>query len=118
MPVYQIYETSASLSPYYVNHAHNDFAELAMTGGLGGLLIMVAGLVWLLWASYRLVHHWRAQHTLDIRMAAPLLSLWLIVLGSIVDYPIRTPIISAVATILVIWTTRGIARLRAPAEKA
>lgn len=42
--VYQVREPAALLLPVYVNHAHNDWLELVITGGLPALVLVALGL--------------------------------------------------------------------------
>src|SRR3546814_9365868 len=44
--VYKIYEPDALLRPSYLNHAHNDWAELLITGGVPFALIILAAPLW------------------------------------------------------------------------
>jgi len=96
-PIFRLHEPFALLKPTYFNHAHNDFLEVVLTAGLPGLLLLVAGIVW--WAC-RSVAAWRDEAVMPRLGSATLL---LILLASIVDYPARTPLVMAIATIAAIW---------------
>ena len=55
-PLYRVYEPHEYLSPSYLNHAHNELMELAIQGGLPGLVILAVFLVWLAgkgWTAFR-----------------------------------------------------------------
>jgi len=87
--VYRTYEPTDLLLARYVNHAHNDWAQLVIEGGLPGVLLFLTGLGWLcrtLWI------------TLSRSNAPPgELIFWVACLAilsaaSFVDYPLRTPI--------------------------
>lgn len=105
--IYGLYEPSRLLGVAYLNHAHNDFLELLLTGGLPAALLMVAGAASLL----RSVTAARARspngndRTDDPRWARAGLSIVILLsLASIVDYPLRTPclaVLLAVAASLV-----------------
>lgn len=108
-PIFRIHEPFSLLKPTYFNHAHNDFLEIVLTAGAPGLLLLVAAIGWWVWRS---VGAWRNNAVLPKLGSATLL---LILLASIVDYPARTPIIMALATIAAIWleaTGAGEAPLR------
>lgn len=96
-PIFRLHEPFALLKPTYFNHAHDDFLEIVLTAGLPGLLLLVAAIAWWLWRS---VPAWRGDAVLPKLGSAMLL---LILLASVVDYPARTPIVMAMATIAAIW---------------
>jgi O-antigen ligase len=96
-PIFRMHEPFALLKPTYFNHAHNDLLEIVLTAGLPGLLLVVAAIAWWAWRS---VAAWRGEAVLPKLGSATLL---LILLASIVDYPARTPLIMAMATIAAVW---------------
>ena len=96
-PIFRMHEPFALLKPTYFNHAHDDFLEIVLTAGLPGLLLLVAAIGWWAWRS---VAAWRSDAVLPKLGSATLL---LILLASVVDYPARTPIIMAMATIAATW---------------
>lgn len=88
---YYIHETPESLSPFYVNQAHNDWLQLVIEGGVIAAALLAAILIWLARAMLIL-----ARGSRDDRLAA---GFWLGVLAvlafaSMVDYPLRTPILA------------------------
>ncbi len=96
-PIFRIHEPFALLKPTYFNHAHDDFLEVFLTAGLPGMLLLIAAIGWWVWRS---VAAWQGDTMLPKLGSATLL---LILLASVVDYPARTPIIMAMATIAAIW---------------
>jgi O-antigen ligase len=94
--VYQIYEPTALLLPRYVNHAHNDWAQLLIEGGLPAVILLAVFLVWIaknLWTLFR-------------NQGGPAggIVFWgscvaIIAAASVVDYPVRTPVFQA----MIIW---------------
>lgn len=94
-PVFRIYETDAMLQRTFYNHAHNDLLELAMTGGLAALAILIVFIVWL-------VRGWLFAADADHPIAAKGAAIGiLIILGSsLVDYPLRTPLMAIIIAIL------------------
>lgn len=100
-PMFRLNEPFSLLKPTYFNHAHNDFLEVVLDGGLPGGLLLACGLSWWIWASARA---WQAGahmgHAIPKLGSAILL---LIVVASAFDYPSRTPVIMAVAVVAGIW---------------
>lgn len=80
--VYPFYETKDMVHVEYVNHAHNDFLEVFLEGGIGAGVILVVYAVALVARGFRV-----ARYPLQ-RLA--LLSIVVILLHSLVDYPLRT----------------------------
>jgi O-antigen ligase len=101
-PLYRVYEPLASLSPQYLNHAHDDLAELILTGGLPALLLLGCLLAWVAKRAalqIRLRHGGRsaAFARLGLFMVVALL------LASVVDYPLRTPLLAAMFALGCAW---------------
>ena len=90
--VYRIYEPSDLLLPRYVNHAHNDWAQLAIEGGLPAILLLAALLVWIVKSMAGLS---RAGHTKGERLIFWTACLVIIAGAELVDYPLRTPVFQA-----------------------
>ena len=51
VPVYEMHAPRTMLRSYYVNHAHNDWLELWLTGGLRRWRLLSLFLTWFLWSS-------------------------------------------------------------------
>jgi hypothetical protein len=62
-----------------------------------GSILLVAGLIWWGWAS---VQAWRHGDRFAKLGSAILL---LVIAASLVDYPIRTPLVLGIATIAAVW---------------
>ncbi|MBB6424393.1 O-antigen ligase [Sphingopyxis sp. JAI128] len=100
--VYRIFEPDALLQPAYFNHAHNDWAEMLITGGLPMVLIAAAAIIWLARAATAgglrtLIKGHRGDYRLAI-----LAAVGLIAAASLVDYPLRLPSIQAMLVILLV----------------
>lgn len=101
--VYQANEPDRLLSPVFLNHAHNDWLELLITGGVPAVLLLIFALGLTLHAALRsLLGRNRdpgaAQHSQ--------LGLIIIVLVGIVsfsDYPLRTPLLQVFFVVAVVW---------------
>jgi O-antigen ligase len=91
--VYRRYEDPKQATREFANHAHNEYVEIALELGLAGILIV--GL-FILWWCRRTLYAWRSDLP-GMRMAEPAaLIIGIVLLHSIVDYPIRTSAIAAV----------------------
>jgi O-antigen ligase len=101
--VYQIQEAHGMLGLSYVNHAHNDWLEVLMTGGVvGGGIVAIAVVAWAN-ASAKVWRN-RGTDTIDhvfARLGSIVLLLFAV--GSISDYPLRTPSIMALAVMAALW---------------
>ncbi len=84
--VYPLYEQAAQVTPEYVVHAHNDYAELALELGLPGVLLILLFLAWWGAAVWRA---WRTPEAGPFARAAAIASAAVLV-HSVVDFPLRT----------------------------
>jgi O-antigen ligase len=101
VPIFQRFEPRTLVDSAYVNHAHNDWLELWLTGGVPAILLIIGFLSWFAAASIRL---WRGG-----RLGAPVLNLALaqaasivivlLLLHSVVDYPLQIPTLSVLFAI-------------------
>jgi O-antigen ligase len=89
--VYRLYESPDRVTPEYVIHAHNDYAELTLELGLAGVVLILAFLVW--WAA-AVTAAWRMGGGGPYARAASIASAVMLV-HSLVDFPLRTAAISA-----------------------
>ncbi len=94
VPVFQLFETPAELRSQFVNHAHNDWLEIILEGGLPALILLVALLGWFGMACIRIWSR-RSDAAGDLVMAASTISASLLMMHAVVDYPLRTPAIMA-----------------------
>lgn len=101
-PAFRIDEPFNLLKTTYFNHAHNDFLEVVLEGGLPSVVLLLAGLWWWGHSSLRAVHAFRvSRKNVEPLLGAALLLLLLI--ASLFDYPARTPIMMAVVVIAATW---------------
>lgn len=89
---YALQEAPGTVSNTYVNHAHNDYLELALEAGLPGMLLLAAFLAW--WAV-QAARVWRTPSSSQFARAATIAAA-AILAHSIVDYPLRSAAIAAV----------------------
>jgi O-antigen ligase len=96
VPVYDKFAPRTLLAETYMNHAHNDWLELWLTGGAPAMVLVFSFLAWFGVATSRL---WRSDQpetpVLDVALAqAASIVIVLLLLHSVVDYPLRTPTLS------------------------
>jgi O-antigen ligase len=90
--VYRLTERPDRVDSYYVNHAHNDYLELAVETGLPGIILMLLFLAWWGRSVWQMVRSPAADH---FAMAGAIASAALL-LHSAADYPLRTAAVSSV----------------------
>ncbi len=91
--VYRRYENPDRVTRQYANHAHNDYVEFVLELGIAGLLLILAFIAW--WAA-ALVRVWRSEVPGAAMARAASVAIGVVLLHSIVDYPIRTAALAAV----------------------
>lgn len=99
--VYKMFEPDALLSPSYFNHAHNDWAEILLSGGLPMALILIAGIVWFARRFLALgLRNLVKGHRGDLRLPV-LIVVVILAAASFVDYPLRVPSLQVMAIMLI-----------------
>jgi O-antigen ligase len=91
--VYRRFQDPNVVTGTFVNHAHNDYLEIALETGGAGLLLIFAFVAWWL---VRTVAVWRADGTGQATARAGSIIVLIVLLHSIVDYPLRTAAIAVV----------------------
>lgn len=94
--IYRTYEPIEDVTFVYVNHAHNDYAEIALELGLPGLLIVLAFIAWWLVATWKA---WRSDYNGAALARAGSIVIGIVLVHSLVDYPARTSAIAAVVAL-------------------
>jgi len=104
-PVFRIMEPDSLLHATFFNHAHNDWLELAITGGLPALVVLA---VFCIWVIRNIIARFR-QRSSPMAILARAGGLIVLALGtaSLTDYPLRTPLLSAVLALAVSWLSRN-----------
>lgn len=99
-PIFRLHEPFQLLKPTYFNHAHNDFLEVVLDGGLPAVLLLLVAIGWWGVASLRV---WRAsgRHTALPKLGSAIL--FLVFVASAFDYPARTPMMMAMIVIAASW---------------
>lgn len=105
--VFRMREPFALLKPTYFNHAHNDYLEVLIDGGLPALVLLLLALGWWAMASVRV---WRQEASSPMmlgRIGSVLVLL--ILIASLFDYPARTATVMAIVAIAAAWLAWGAA---------
>ena len=104
---YQIDEPLLLLDQEYLNHAHNDWLEILLTGGaVAALLAGVATVAWIRSAYLLLASS--DSHRRDVVLGKLGASIILMLaLASFGDYPLRAPSLTAMFVIAAVWMTGG-----------
>ncbi|WP_114390289.1 O-antigen ligase family protein [Notoacmeibacter marinus] len=92
---YKSYETE--IFRVQINHAHNDYVELVLEGGIFIILLIIAFFIYFGYLITR-------SH---VESAPALIGLLAILIHSLVDYPLRTYAISVLATFLFVMAAEG-----------
>lgn len=104
---YEIIEPHAALGLGYANHAHNDVLEVALGGGLPALVLLVVALVAWGRASWRVFRSPRTEDgSTDLARLGSIV-LAMAAIASLTDYPLRVPLIAALAVIAAAWLTQA-----------
>lgn len=98
--VFRTWEPDWALMPTYFNRAHNEVFETVITGGVPALAVVTA---FLIWVAGRLITAWRGTGSALGRLGGIIVGLFCA--ASVVDYPLRTPLLSAVFALAVVWLT-------------
>lgn len=100
-PMFRVSEPFGLLKRTYFNHAHNDFIEIILDGGVAGAILLIAVLLWWVLAT---IGAWRAgPKAWRPRLGSAMLLL--VFIASIFDYPARTPIIMTMIVVAAMWLT-------------
>jgi len=101
-PIFRINEPFDLLKTTYFNHAHNDFLEIVLDGGLPAALLLAGALAWWGYASFRAVRSTLVAPD-DVPPLLGSALLLLLCIASLFDYPARTPMMMAMTIIAAIW---------------
>jgi O-antigen ligase len=101
--IFKIYEPDAMLGTSYWNHAHNDWLEWALEGGIPAMALMLAAILG--WASRALAllrESRSGRFEVQLGLAGAII-LFALGLWSGVDYPLRTPALAGLAALCAVW---------------
>lgn len=103
--VYQIHEPASMLISSYSNHAHNDWLEVVMTAGVPGIALLIAA-VGLFLAG--VLASFSARGVAGKQRRLGLVMILVLAIASLVDYPLRTPIMAAIFAVATVWACRPV----------
>lgn len=89
--VYPLFEAPDAVTSIYVNHAHNDYVELAVEFGVAGIALILLFLLWWLVVVRRAL----AAPSASLFAKAGAIGSAAVLLHSAVDYPLRTSAIAS-----------------------
>jgi hypothetical protein len=92
--VYRRFEPDALLSTIYMNQAHDEPMQLAIEGGAPALVLLALFLGWWVWAAVRIVRAPLPPGRRALARASVVLTA-ILMASSLVDYPLRTPLLGA-----------------------
>jgi O-antigen ligase len=108
--LFQLYEPDWFLGPNYLNHAHNDYAELLIEHGLAGAIAIAAALLLAVRAGITLWQRRKAgfANQRQILGECGMAIVLMLLLGSAADYPLRVPSLQVFFALAVIWVGNAI----------
>ena len=105
-PVFRAFEPIENLTNSYINEAHNDFLQLVIEGGVLGAALIAIYLIWWARQTARLWRNGRRDDSDSLGRLGFAITL-IIMLSSIPDYPLRTPLMSVIFVIASLWMSSG-----------
>lgn len=97
---YALHEPLDLVGQKFINHAHNDYLEITLESGLAGLAMIAAFIAWFARAAWRAAERASAEVKAGTGLHAASVIV-MVLLHSLVDYPLRTGAVSATAAIAV-----------------
>lgn len=88
VPVYKMFESTEAVINTYINHAHDDWLEVILEGGVAAVLLLLAFLAWF---GRETVRIWRPLGVEAGPARAASLCVLLLLIHSLADYPLRSP---------------------------
>ncbi len=118
--VYQVHEPRSLLATTYFNHAHNDWLEVLLTGGLPALalLLCACGLtlvraIQLKRSAGQLKQSAGGLRTEQLFARLGLVLVIMLAIGSLADYSLRTPGLASLFALAALWAATPMRRLAA-----
>jgi O-antigen ligase len=103
--IFQIDEPFELLNTAYSNHAHNDWLEIYLTLGLPGLVLLTMALYAFFRAALRAFQAKSSSSKNASFARLGTIVMAILAIGSITDYPLRTPSLACVFVLAGIWLT-------------
>jgi O-antigen ligase len=106
-PVFRISETDSLLNPQYINLAHNDWLQIFLEGGLIGLILLAAAVLWFVLRSFQAWTSPNGSAESQLLTKSGSIIVALIFAASVTDYPARTPLVMALLALAAIWLAKA-----------
>jgi hypothetical protein len=104
--VFRRFEPDAQLSTTYLNQAHNEPLQLAIEGGVPAVILLAIFCWWWTRTAMRAARSRESVTRRALAMAAITVTV-ILMASSLVDYPLRTPLLGALFAIACIEMRRG-----------
>ena len=104
--VFRHFEPNSLLSTIYMNQAHNEPMQLAIEGGAPALVLLAVFVGWWLWSGVKVARREGPSSGKAIAVAWVAASAILLT-SSLVDYPLRTPLLSALFVVACVEIARS-----------
>lgn len=104
-PLFRMHEPFGLLKYTYFNHAHNDWLEIVLDGGVFGAGLLALATLWWAAASLRVWRRGRSGDVAAARLGSA--TILLVFIASLFDYPARTPMMMAILVLAGTWLARG-----------
>lgn len=88
---YPLAENASAIGKTFINHAHNDYLELALEGGALAVLLLLLFVGWWMWRAVRVF----SARVFNPFAGAAVVASGAVLAHSVVDYPMRTTAIAA-----------------------
>ncbi|KHK90030.1 hypothetical protein LK12_19320 [Novosphingobium malaysiense] len=99
--VFEVDEALENVWAFHAGRAHNDYLEIAQEGGIVGLMLVLA---WIVWFVLSIIRTWNGEQRWHGLAAAS--GVAAVVLQSFVDYPLRNQAILCLGAVLVGFLAR------------
>jgi O-antigen ligase len=101
--VFRLNEPDVLLAPTYMNHAHNDWLEVALTGGIPAVILLLIALVaFVVRATPLFSRQLKPTPSLCLARLGSVLIL-LLAIASSSEYPLRTPSLACLFVVASLW---------------
>lgn len=104
-PAFRMIEPANAISSTYVNHAHNELIEVAITLGLPGLLMLLAFIWWFVASMINVLKAPSRDRDGYAMLGGCLIAIMM--LASLTDYLLRTPLMGAFFAVACAWLSMG-----------
>lgn len=105
---FRMVEPESMLGPRYFNHAHNDWLQFPLEGGVPAILIGVFGLAAIVLRTVRISRMQTGSKNLRRNALLGVFTLLILALASLLDYPLRTPSLMLIAILALAMLFRPI----------